>query len=504
MPESLYGQFLDAVSGVWGRVRRVGEARALAPAEATRGPVALADSADAAVELQRIRREPPIQIAPNFRTVGDCQGVITLLDFGQFQLASWLIEQMLWNSRVRGVVNTRLEGLVGTEIRWEPGRQNATARRAARDIVEDWPLMVSAASRKQLYKWGLLLGVGFGQKHWHRSPTTGRRIPRLEVYHPQWALWDWYTRSYRVWTLDGWSLVPSPSLSVPGEAWTPMFGTGSGLVPEDPHRWVVHEPFGQHSWREALVHALWTPWLGHNLANRDMSRGSEKMGLGIVKVKYPKTTDKGALELLISKMRRLGSEGVLPVEQQAPDSPQASYDVTPFEWTGTGFDIIRGTKESNAADIAVLVLGHNTTAETKGASVGASAQVGNLIRGDIRIGDTWNEWATLYGQIVRDWAEVNYGDPGNAPVPIYVTDAPMENQSAAQTVFTLSQAIEKLRLSAPGIDFDELFNRFRVPLGVGGAHVPPPQAPPKLPPPGPPALPPAENGTENAPPAPSS
>jgi hypothetical protein len=376
---------------------------------------------------------------------------------------SWLVEQMQWNSRVRGLNNTRWDGLIGTEIRWEPGNDSDVARRAARDIVKDWPLIAPSPTRKQVSKWGLNLGVGFAQKHWYRSKSSGRDIPRLETYHPQWAVFDWSLRAYRVWTLSGWCIVPSPSLQVPGEEWQPSYAADTQLA-DGLRRWVVHEPFGQHSWREGLVHAAWRPWLGHEWANRDMARGSEKMGLGIIKLKYPKSIDKTALNLLISKMRSLGTEGVIPVEQYPEGSEQASYDAEAFEWSGAGFDMIRGTKESNATDLAVLYLGHNTTAETKGASVGASAQVGNLIRGDIRVGDCYSEFATMVGQVLPDWAEVNYGDPRHAPIPIYVTDPPSENQAAATTLFNVANAIEKLRVSSPNVDFDELLNRFRVPM----------------------------------------
>lgn len=451
---------------------------------------------DDATALPRIRREPAIQIAPDFKTVGDCQSVITVLDFGQFQLAAWMLEQMSWNSRLRAVLNTRLDGLIGTEIRWEPGRKNATAQRAARDIIEDWPLIATAATRKQLSRWGLMLGVGLAQKHWYESPTSGRQIPRLEVFHPQWAIWDWASRSYRVFTLDGWAAIPSPSLTIPGELLQATYGT-QDLVPDSLRRWVIHEPFGQHSWREGLIHAAWRPWLAHEYANRDLMRASEKLGIGIVKVEYPKATDKTALNTLIGGIRTIGSEGVLPVEVYPEGADQKSYNVTPFEWSGTGSDIIRSAREAAAADLAVLILGHNTTAETKGASVGASAQVGNLIRGDIRVGDCWNEFGTMYLQVIRDWAEINYGDPGNAPVPVYVTDPPDSNQAAAQTLLNVTLAIDKLRAAAPGVDFDELATRFRIPLKPGGANVAPPapdpvpgSAPPQTTPPNP-ASPPA-------------
>jgi len=160
--------------------------------------------------LPQVKREPPIQIAGPFRTVDDCTGAIDLLKVsGQFMIAAWLVEQILTNSRVRSANQMLFDSLVGTEIRWEVGRKNTDGRRAARDIVEDWPLIVTAATRKQLSRWGVNLGVGFAQKHWYESPTSGRKIPRLENFHPQWAMWDWSLRAYRIWTLDGWSIKSS-------------------------------------------------------------------------------------------------------------------------------------------------------------------------------------------------------------------------------------------------------------------------------------------------------
>jgi hypothetical protein len=435
------------------------------------GPFGPTTEPDPRGALPGLRREPPIQIAPTFSTVSDCQSAITFLDYGQFQLASWLIEQQRWNSRFRGVQNTWADGLIGTPIRWEPGRDNALGRRAAQAIKEDWPLMASATTRKQISRWGLDLGVAFAQKHWYESPSSGRMIPRLEHYHPQWAIWDWSQRAYKIWTLDGWAIVPSPSLMVPGQPWEPLYPITSSGQPDTLRRWVVHEPYGQHSWRDGLVHASWNPWLRLEWANRDMARCSEKIGLGIIKVKYPRMTDLTALNLLISKLRQLGQEGVIPVEQYKPTdgtTAEQNYDAEPFEWSGTGFNSISGTREGASSDLAVLYLGHNTQAETKGASVGASAQVGNLIRGDIRVGATWAEWTTMQPQVVEDWAEVNFGDRGLAPVAVYETDPPAENQAAATTLLNVSQAVALLKQHFTGINWTEVLNRFRVPTQDGG------------------------------------
>jgi hypothetical protein len=437
--------------------------------------------------LPPVLKSPPSWVPGKFKTVLACEQAANLSLWGQFQYPSWLIEQTLKSPRVRGPFQTRCNGLTGTDIQWLPGRDNAIGRRAALAIVEDWPLIASSATRYQLTQWGLTLGVAFAQKHWYVSPTSGRAIPRLEVWHPQWCLWDWGLNdrrgAYRIWTLDGWEIVPSPALQVPGETPTPS----SPYPFADPRRWVVHEPFGTESWRQGLVHAIWASALGWQFADSDMSALCEKQGVGGFKLKYPRTTEaKGpngeisptsSLGMLMTALRATGRRPVFPVEQYNAVERLANYDVETFEWSGVGFDIVKGTKESKALDLGVLILGHNTTVSSTTAGASAGANVGNLIRGDLRVGDCWNECATIRQQVLGDWAEHNFGDRCYAPVGIYITDAPMVNQPAAQTLLTFSQAVQILRAQGvPDDAIEQLFSLFQIPVGDGIGPVKQPAA----------------------------
>lgn len=427
-------------------------------------------------------REPPSWVPGKFSTVQACETAANMALWGQFQFPAWLIEQTLKSPRARGPFQTRLNGLTGTEIQWLPGRNNELGRRAVEAVKVDWPKMASAATRYQLSQWGLTLGVGFAQKHWYVDPSTGRQIPRLQVWHPQWTLWDWALNNrfgaYRIWTLDSWEIVPSPSLQVPGEPFDP----GPTGQQYDPRRWVVHEPFGTQSWRQGLIHALWASALGWQFADQDMSALCEKQGVGGFKVNYPKTTEgKGAngeisanssLGMLMSALRSLGRRPVIPVETYPTGHNLASYDVDTFEWSGVGFDIVKGTKESKALDLAVLILGHNTTSSSTTAGASAGANVGNDIRADLRIGDCWNECNTIRQQVLGDWAEANGFGRENAPIPVYITDAPMANLPAAQTMLTLAQAVQIWRTQAPGVDITQLLELFQVPMGADGAGAP--------------------------------
>jgi hypothetical protein len=395
--------------------------------------------------------------AIRFKTTDAVEEVLRDFDGGYLYRPSILVEDMLRNPRVRGTIETRLNGLIGTAIRWEPGRQNAAGRRAAKAMEEDWPLIASATTRKQSHKWGLLAGVSFAQKHWYRSASTGRAIPRLEHFHSSSVAFDWSRRVYRiaVETMDGRRLdvveVASPSITVDDEP-------GPGL-------WVVHEPFGKFSWREAFVLSAWQPWMSHALASRDSNRASERQGMGIVKVTIPHGVDKTAAKDFVSGVRKLNSEGLIPCTE-FDDGRKFDAELMQYDG-GAGYDIIDRTRSAAAIDLAILILGHNLTTEAKGGSY-AAANVGDLIRGDIKEADAKAEWTTLSRQVIAPWAEVNFGDPELAPRAVYETDPPAINQAAAQTLQFLSQAVESLTRSAPQADVDALLERFRVPLKVAG------------------------------------
>jgi Protein of unknown function (DUF935) len=399
------------------------------------------------VKTAAVYREPAIPVGSSYTKVATVKEIIRGLDAGLIYEAALLVEQMLWNPRLRGVLETRLNGLMSTAIRWEPARDTPAARRAAQAIVEDWPQIADQPTRKQFHEWGLMLGICPAQKVWYRCGSTGREIPRLQVFHPQWLHWNWTRRTYGIQTQEaGIVEAPSPSLT-----------TGDDPI-VDP--WVFHEPFGQHSWRRGLVHAAWYAWLGHEWSARDQSRASEKLGIGILKARYPFGTAKtDETRQFIRGLRNVNSEGVVPCGETQDGR---KYDAEPLEFTGSGFDMILRTKDSKAVDLAVLFLGHNLTTEAKGGSY-AAANIGDLIRGDIKAFDAYAEAATYRRQVLSPWAERNFGDPDLAPIAVYETDPPAVNLTAAQTLQQLSQAAASLAKNNPDVDLGALFDRFRVP-----------------------------------------
>lgn len=430
-------------------------------------------------QAPRIYVEPPIPLSTEISDVYSVRGIIRQLDIGIFRQPALLLERMLWNPRLRAVVETRLAGVIASDIRFKPARNNKDCRRAAKELAQDWPLMMSAPMRKQMAKSGLFLGLGVGQRVLDKSPITGRAVFKLRPYWTGFAQWYWAARCYRIQTFDvGVTDAQTPSLDpalIKQSAYSSFLGA-TKKPSETP--WVISEPFGMNSYREGLMHAAWRPWLGHEWSMRDQARASEKYGIGVLKAKYPRGSGdehKAAIERYTRGLRSLGSEGVIPLEQRSEG--EANFDVETLEYTGTGFQCIADTMNSNAVALAILLLGHNLTTEIKGGGSYAAAGVGEYIRDDKKRDDSDIEKTWAEPQIIAPWAEANYGDPSVAPVLEYVTDSPTVNLHRAQMINSLAMATQYLRANVPRVDCEALAEQFDLPMLDESVTVQVPAAP---------------------------
>lgn len=413
-------------------------------------------------------REPLLPATTEYATISALRSVIVGLDAGTFYDAAILVERMLWNPRLRGVVETRLNGLISCDIRWEPAKNNRDARRVAEAMAIDWPLIASAPVRKQMAKWCLFLGFGIGQRIATDAPGSGRILPRFRPYWPGWAQWWTYDRAYRVQAETDARRIQFQTVESPQLA---------GYADPSASPWVIAEPFGVNSWREGLLHAAWYPWFGHDRAMRDSFRNAEKNGIGIIKAKYPRGSNErgsdgsaqGKHESAVGKftrgLRTMGSEGVVPLEQR--DDGAASFNIEPFEFNGQGSQAIDSAMNMAAVSLAILFLGHNLTTEIKGGSY-AAAGVADYIRDDVKNADAAMEIAWAVPQLAEVWTRWNYGDPELTPRCVPVTDSPAVNQATATTYQQLGQFVTALRQYAPWADVPALLERFRVPLLADG------------------------------------
>lgn len=405
----------------------------------------------------RINREPQIPTASRYEKVVQIRTIIDDLEHGYLFGASRLIRQMWHNPRLRVAVSTRLAGLSAAEERWRPAKENRDGRAAKNAIEQDWQHIISTATRDQANRWGLLLGVNFAQPHWYLDPSSGREINRIEVYDPSAVWWDDFRWTYVVRTRDSGSIdVPSPAVSSPDE------------LSQD---FIVHEPFGKRSYLEGYVVSAWYPWLGNNLTSRDRLRSSEKVGDGNLIAEIPHGADKVAALDFATGLKNMKGGAVIPAEVGVPTrgGQPASFGVKPLEWNaGNGYQVVDSATAATAVDLVILFLGGNLQTEVKGGGSYAAIDGQMRVTAGYIDKDAKAETHTLYHQVVRRWAERNYGDPELAPLRDVVADPPEADKDAAQILNLVSQSIANIRRDAPEVDIRALLDRFRLPLLAEG------------------------------------
>jgi hypothetical protein len=415
-------------------------------------------------DVPHIFVEPPIPVTTEFSTVDQVRGVITQLDQGNFRMPALLFERMLWNPRLRAVLETRLAGLISTEIRWEPARNTPDCQRAAKELTEDWKHIAASPMRKQMWQAALFLGFGLAQRVADTAPS-GRAIFKLRPYWAGFAQWYWARKAYRIITFDsGVTNASSPAVDPKMvERFAPSLA--ERVPPANEQPWVIAEPFGVNSYRSGLIHAAWRPWLGHEWATRDQARSSEKHGIGIIKATYPRgegEQHRAALQLWLRGLRAMGTEGNIPCEDRGEG--EGKFNAEPFEFNGSGFQAISDTMSANAVALAILLLGHNLTTEIKGGGSYAAAGVADYIRDDKKFEDGDGEASYAVPQLVVPWSVANYGDPSLAPVAKYITDSPAVNLQRAQMINQLAMATAQLRANVPRADLEALAEEFRLPM----------------------------------------
>jgi len=402
-------------------------------------------------------REPQQPTASRYETVARVRSVADQLEAGSFADPYRLVAQMWRNPRLRAMVSTRIAALTKSEVRWKAARDNRDGRAAQRAAMEDWPRIAPKPARWANIKNGLLLGLGLGQPAWFLDPASGRQIPQLRPYSACWARWQDQRKVFQIQTLDAGIVEVAPPSLITGPL--PLGG-----------EWIIHEPFGPRSFREAYALSAWYAWLGHNWGLRDRYRSSEKVGQGTVIAYGPAGAgNTKAGTDFVTDVKNIGSSGAIWCERgfEREDGKSEGFDVKPFEWNAAnGYQVVDSAVAAAAADLTILFLGHSTQAEAKGGASHALAYVGADNFAMISADDAESETHTVGAQLMGRWAEANFGDPTLAPIREVVTDPPARDAALAQAANQMAQAAESL--DRFGVDVPKLFEELGLPMKPPG------------------------------------
>ena len=347
---------------------------------------------------------------------------------GNLSLAAELAEATLADDRVQAALGTRVRGLLGLPLAFEPAN-NREGRTITRALEADFWAFAPEESLYQLVAWGLLLGVGLARLDW-QDGESGRVLPVLEVWHPRNLRYDPQRGVWQVQTREG------------------------GMVEPRPGAWWLYTPYGaRRPWSQGLWRALAVPWLVKQDAVRYWARDNEVGALRVGQASGPTTAE--AREQLARDLADLGSStGIALPEGYSLQILSPSGDVwqskqAAIEWANTA--------------LTTAILGQNLTTEVRGGSF-AAARVHDAVRRDLLEADAEGLSTSMREQVLAYWAEFNYGDARLAPWPRWNTDLPEDTAQAAATLSKLAQAVAALAQAGAPVDVPALLERYDVPL----------------------------------------
>jgi hypothetical protein len=339
-----------------------------------------------------------------------------LADGGNLLELSDLVETLLRDDRVTGVMSTRTHGLLGLPVEFKGGSEKARECLAGSGPGEGefWDLHDEAELVK-LLTWGLVLGIGLAQRV--ELPRVAGRPHRyrIETWSPRWL-------SYFHQKANGthWRVLTDAGLQP--------------LVPGD-GEWILFTPYGsRRPWAEGLWRAIAFPWLLKRFSLEDRANFSEVLGSPI----WVGSTKNGATEKqrskFLSQLRNLGKQGKIVLPE--------GWDMQLKEATGKTWEIFNNQIAWSDAAIAVALAGQLVT--TEGTSGFSDGNIFDAIKTDLIRFDAERLATALRQQSLEPWARVNYGSPTAAPRPKWKVKRPIDPKERADQINGLGAAITAL------------------------------------------------------------
>lgn len=355
-------------------------------------------------------------------------------DGGTLGLASDLCESLFSDDRVKAVLDTRTDALLSLPLSFEAGlgrRKRAAVR--ALDLEEDWWSGPGVETElKLLQAWGLALGVGLAENVWVEHGS--RVVPRLVVKHPRHLRYD---HAARTWMLT----VDNPRREIP-------------IVPGD-GKWVLYTPYGSmRPWSHGAYRALSRWALLKYLAISDWGFYSERHGNGTLVVTGANGTAEQRREIA-ADLQNLGRNSSLALPE--------GFKLELLEATAKTYETF--VSQINAADngFAVSLLGQNLTTQ-----VTAGSHAAATVHGRVALGRTRSDAETLatclHWQVLRPWAEYNFGDVNLAPWPKWDAEPTQDVKERAAVLQMVAQAISTMTTAGAPIDVRALLEDFGVPM----------------------------------------
>lgn len=369
-----------------------------------------------------IEREIPIVSTAEGWSIDLVRQALGSLMAGQFDLAAQLADAMKGDSRVASAQQSRISGLLGRSITFsapEGMEQDPMALQCLEAWKKCWPTLASESALGDMQRWTVDLGMAPAQLLWDTSGPIW--APHLVPWHPRYTWWHFTERRLIAVTMDHLAAI----------------------TPGDGH-WVLHAPHGQYrSWVNGAIRAVSPWWLARNYALRDWARYSERHGFPVVKAITPQGADPLDAARFEAAMAGLGQESVVRLPQST-DPEVGKFDMEYLETSDVTWQTFPGLIEASNMEITLRYLGQNLTSQVQEGSLAAARVHANTMQ-TILEADARGLADTIYNQIARPFAALNFGNPDLAPRTTWDVSPPEDTAAKAASVQVFATAVNTLK-----------------------------------------------------------
>jgi hypothetical protein len=362
-------------------------------------------------------------------------------DAGSLRDAANICEWLLSDDRIRGVLSSRIQALLGLVPSFEKAGDRRRSNRAikALEAGDDWWVSYAESESWLMIAWGLLLGISPARHQWLTPEGhEGRVLPCPQFWHPSNLRFDWQQRAWFM------RLQYGKSGGVYG-------GYDEELVTAGDGTWILHTPFGANRpWAMGLWRGLAWWKLLKEMARADWAQHSEKASLLVATTTGAQSGVAGPAS---SKLYRDDlANSIYQRGREAVAVLPPNFDLKLVESVANTKNLYEAQISMANEAFAVTIRGGNLTTLAEGGSRAASEvqeRTGDFV--NLRFdAETWS--TTLNAQSLPWWAEFNFGSRALAPWPNYPI-APQRNlKEYAATIIGAVNALD--RAEQIGIEVD--------------------------------------------------
>jgi phage gp29-like protein len=226
-----------------------------------------------------------------------------------------------------------------------------------------------------------------------------------------------------------------------------------GVVPIIPGngKWLEYAPFGSYrGWIRGALRPVVEPWMLRHFGFRDMARFGEVHGNPTRVGKVPIVGDPKEREDFEAALANLGADAAMIVPQGVDAADGSGYSYELVEAQSKAWEVHPAQIDRCDMAIVLAILMVNLTTEVRGGSYAATNAHMTKEQGGTQFDNrVWR--STLYTQLARPFAYLNFGDANLAPWTWYDVVAQQEFEDRAKRFYSFGQGIEVLRRG--GIEF---------------------------------------------------